>query len=195
MRLSAIPIVIVAMLTMSAQDSYFPNGALSDYDRVDAGRARWYSCQLRALDEPSLLAEAKNPSTQSYRFLWLRTFHHPVAVRLDIMLDGTSKLTVKIASGAGGYEPGKLIKNTSRSVTREETDKFLEEVKEVGFWELPSYEKTSGCDGAQWIIEGAKDGKYHVVDRWTPSTGPVHSLGIGLALTVAQLKIPNDELY
>jgi len=88
-----------ATLALSAQDSYFPKGALSDYDRVDIGKADWYSGQLRALDEPSLLEEAKNPSLESYRFVWLRTFHHPVAVRLDIMADGSGKLTVKIASG------------------------------------------------------------------------------------------------
>jgi hypothetical protein len=150
---------------------------------------------LRALDEPSLLEEAKTPSPQSYRFVWLRTFHHPVAVRLDIMSDGTGKLTVKIANGAGGYKPGKLIENTSPSVTPEQTVKFLQQVKEAGFWELSSYEKTSGCDGAEWIIEGVKDGKYHVVDRWTPSKGPVRELGMTLAFDLAHLKIQKDELY
>jgi hypothetical protein len=90
---------------------------------------------LRALDEPSLLEEAKKPTLQSYRFTWLRTFHHPVAVRLDIMSDGTGKLTVKIANGAGGYKPGKLIENTSLSLTPEQTVKFLEQIKKTEFWE------------------------------------------------------------
>ena len=194
MRLTALATAILAILVMP-QDSYFPNGALSDYDRVDSFKARWYSDQLRALEEPSLLEEADTPSRQSYRFVWLRTFHHPVAVRLDIMSDGTGKLTVKIANGAGGYKPGKLIENTSPSVTQKQTDKFLEQVKDAGFWELSSYEKTSGCDGAEWIIEGVKDGKYHVVNRWTPGKGPVRELGMTLAFELARLKIPKDELY
>jgi hypothetical protein len=194
MRLTALATAILSILVMS-QDSYFPSGALSDYDRVDSFKARWYSDQLRALKEPSLLQEADNPSRQSYRFVWLRTFHHPVAVRLDIMSDDTGKLTVKVANGAGGYKPGKLVENTSPSVTQRQTDKFLEQVKDAGFWELSSYEKTSGCDGAEWIIEGVKDRKYHVVDRWTPSKGPVRELGMTLALDLAQLKIPKDELY
>jgi len=194
MRLTALAAAILAMLFMS-QDSYFPNGVLSDYDRVDSFKARWYSDQLRALEEPSLLEKAKNPSLQSYRFVWLRTFHHPVAVRLDITSDGTGKLTVKIANGAGGYKPGILIENTSPPVTPEQTEKFLEQVKDAGFWELSSYEKTSGCDGAEWIIEGVKDGTYHVVNRWTPGKGPVRELGIRLALDLAHLKIPKGELY
>lgn len=194
MRLTALATAILATLVIS-QDSYFPSGALSDYDRVDSFKARWYSDQLRALEEPSLLQEANRPSQQSYRFVWLRTFHHPVAVRLGIMSDGTGKLTVKIANGAGGYKPGKLIENTTAALTQKQTDKFLEQVRDVGFWELPSFEKTSGCDGAEWIIEGVKDGKYHVVDRWTPSKGPIRELGMTLAFDFAQLKIPKDELY
>src|SRR5271157_5507522 len=121
MRVNAFAVVLLVTLAMSAQDNYFPKGSLSSYDRVDIGRARWYSAQLRALDELSLLEEAKNPSLQSYRFVWLRTFHHPVTVRLDIMADGTGRLTTKTANGAGGYEPGKLIESRSRSLTQEQT--------------------------------------------------------------------------
>jgi hypothetical protein len=133
MRLGAILAIIIATLTMAAQDSYFPNGALSDDDRVGRFKVRWYSDQLRALNEPSLLDKAKNPSLQSYRFVWLRTFNHPVAVRLDITSDGAGKLTVKIADGAGGYKPGKLIEDTSPSVTQEQVEKFLEQLKNAGF--------------------------------------------------------------
>ena len=96
MRLGPIPSIILVALTMSAQDSYFPNGVLSDYDRVDTFKARWYSDQLRALDEPSLSEEAKNPALQSYRFVWLRSFHHPVAVRFGIMSDGMGNSQSKL---------------------------------------------------------------------------------------------------
>ena len=187
-------VMLLAALGLSGQD-YFPAGALSGYDQSDKGRARWYSAQLKALDEPSLLETSKDPALQSYRFVWLRTFHHPVAVRLEVMGDGTGRLTVKIASGAGGYEPGKLIENTSRPVTREQTERFLNRVNSHGFWGLPSFEDHSGFDGSRWIIEGVKEGKYHVADRWTPGKGPVHDLGVTLAFTLAGLKIPKDQLY
>lgn len=195
MRGKAFACVILATVALSAQDTYFPKGALSDHDRADNMKARWYTDQLKGLDEPSLLEEAKNPAQESYRFVWLRTFHHPVAVRLDIMADGSGRLTTKIANGAGGYEPGKLIENTSRSMQREQIEKFLRQVKNVGFWDLPSYDTTMGCDGSEWIIEGVKNGKYHVANRWTPSKGPVHELGMTLAMTYANLKIAKDELY
>jgi len=169
-------------------------GALRDDARVDKTKAHWYTDQLKALDEPSLLEETKESSLESYRFLWLRTFHHPVAVRLDIKGDGSGRLTIKIANGAGGYKPGK-IENTAHSMEREQIEKFLGQVKNLGFWDLPSYDTTMGFDGSEWIIEGARDGKYHVANRWTPDKGPVHRLGMTLAMTLANLKIPKNELY
>lgn len=187
--------VLLAALRLSGQ-VYFPFGALSSYEQSDKGRARWYSAQLKALDEPSLLETSKNPELQTYRFVWLRTFHHPIAVRLDVMGNGSGVLTVKIANGAGGYEPGKLIENTSAPVTQKQTEEFLKRIDSLGFWELPSFDESqSGFDGSRWIVEGVKDGKYHVADRWTPGKGPVHDLGAMLAFTLARLKIPKDQLY
>ena len=84
-------------------DTFHP-GSLDDSPRGDQFLYEWYSKQPKALDEPSLWTLSKTQKEQSYRFLWLRTFHHPAAVRIDV--NGTSRLTTKIASGAGGYAPG-----------------------------------------------------------------------------------------
>jgi len=198
MRAGVFACVILATIGLSAQDTYFPKGSLSDNERVDSMRASWFTYQLKALEEPSLLEAGSNRSLESYRFVWLRTFHHPIAVRLEIMADGSGKLTTKIGSGSGGYKPGKLIENTSHSVEREQINKFLKQVRRVGFWNLPSSDENTtmvGCDGSRWIIEGVKDAKYHVAQRWTPSKGPVHKLGTMLAMSLANLKVPKDELY
>jgi hypothetical protein len=192
-----VAVFLVADPTLSPQEPYFPKGSLSDNPRSDQSRSDWYSNDLKALQEPSLLQLAKNSSLESYRFVWLRTFHHPVIVRLDLAPDGTGQLTTKVSSGAGGYDPGHLVENKARPVTREATERFLTKVKQEQFWKLPSYETpaTVGCDGSQWIIEGFKDGKYHVIDRWTPSKGPVHALGLTFVVELAGMKIPRDELY
>lgn len=42
--------------------------------------ATWYSSQLCALNEP-LIFDQKSGTI--YRFTWLRTFHHPVAIRIQ----------------------------------------------------------------------------------------------------------------
>ena len=189
--------LLSALIAAIAQEPYFPQGVLEDNERGDSFRSQWYSKQLKALQEPSLFQMSKDSKVESYRFVWLRTFHHPVIVRVDIKADGSAELTTKVSSGAGGYEPGKLIENASRPLVQRQTDKFLGTVKRLQFWELPTYEISEGvgCDGSQWIIEGVKDGKYHVVDRWTPGKGPVHDLGLTFVFGLAQMRIPKDELY
>jgi hypothetical protein len=68
---------------------------------LKCGEQLWYSAQLRALKEPSLFQLASNALSHSYRFLWLRTFNHPIAIRVDIKPAGTGALTTKVTSGAG----------------------------------------------------------------------------------------------
>ena len=196
-RIILVTLVLLGVLGAHAQEPYFPKGAFSDDSRSDLFKAEWYSTYLKALSEPSLQQLVSNPSSESYRFVWLRTFHHPVVVRLDIRPDGVGELTTKVSNGSGGYTPGQIIQNLSRPLTREQTNMFLARLGKDKFWELPGYENSGrgGEDGSQWIIEGMKDGKYHVVDRWTPSEGPVRELGLTLAVGLAELKIPKDDLY
>jgi hypothetical protein len=59
----------------------------------------------------------------------------PVAVRIDVNGDGTSRLTTKIASGAGGYAPGHLVQNDTSALTKEQADWFLGKIHENKFWE------------------------------------------------------------
>ncbi len=195
MRKSAIVIVMIAAVTVFAQETYFPKGALSNNDRSDAFKATWYTSQLKALNEPSLSERARDSTLQTYRFTWLRSFHHPVAIRVEIRDDGTALIFAKVASGAGGYKPGSLTQNTSSPLTSEQVAGLVESIHKLGFWDIPSVEEgVNGCDGAQWIIEGIKEGKYHLVDRWSPSKGPVHDLGF-MFLRLARMNIAKNEIY
>lgn len=181
-------------ISLQCHAQFFPKSALDL--RGDDSKANWYSTQLRALKEPSLWALAKNGKAESYRFLWLRTFHHPIAIRLNLNADGTWILVTKISSGAGGYSPGTLIRSTSRKLTAEEAQEFLSTVEKVGFWNAPNpVNDQIGLDGSQWIIEGVKTGHYHVVDRWTPKSGIARELGIVLAFNLARLNISQNEIY
>ena len=151
---------------------------------------------MRAREEPSLYSLRKNLTAESYRFLWLRTFHHPIAIRLDLNSDGTSNLIVKVASGAGGYSPGVLREQRSQMVGMKQTQAFLKRIGELRFWNTPSrVSDEEGADGSQWIIEGLHAGRYHVLDRSSPSKGAVRKLGMMLAFDLAKMDIPEDEIY
>jgi hypothetical protein len=181
----------------TAQTQYFPDRAFCGSHEPGTCE-RWYAKHLRAMREPSLLEVSKDASKQSYRFLWLRTFHHPVSTRLEVAKDGTAQLFVKVLNGQGGYEPGHTILNRNIKVSKEAVDHFLELLNELDFWNTPTEQPESneiGVDGAQWIIEGVRDGHYHVVDRWSPDDGPFRKAALFLALNLGDLNPRYNEVY
>lgn len=120
---------------------------------------------LASMHEPSFWRSAREIET--YRILWLRSFDPPMAFRLVINADGTSKLVTKKTNGQGGYEPGVLVLDKTTQIDKRETEILLEALTQIRFWNLPADEgRVLGLDGSQWFIEGAKDGKYHMIERW-----------------------------
>jgi hypothetical protein len=177
--------------------NFFPKGTFHpDNVKLDAFVAEWYSKQLTALEEPSLFAAKQDSSVQSYRFLWLRTFHHPVSVRVTLQPDESGSVVTKVADGAGGYQPGKLIVNKTEKLPAEKMRVFLEKVDTLKYWTLPERDpERQGMDGAQWVIEGVADGKYRLVDRWTPKAGAVRELGLYFLRRVSTLDLKNQPIY
>ncbi len=147
------------LMTHAAETVYFPKGA-----------ERWYPKHLEAMKEPSLFQQSTNKAVEQYRFLWLRTFHKPIAVRVRKDSAGITLRVIRL-SGAGGYDPGKIDHEGSFALTADQWNRFLKLLSESSFWDTPSAEKDlGGLDGSQWVLEGQAAGRYHVVDRWTPSS-------------------------
>ena len=198
-RSCVLAVLLLGASLCFAQSSYFPASVLGENAKVDTLKIEWYSKFLTAMREPSLWEASKTQKTQTYRFLWLRSFDHPVSIRLDVKADGTALLTTKVSRGQGGYEPGRLITNRTQRLDRERTSWVLGRIEELKFWTLPTNPPPDpdvvGVDGAQWIFEGVKDGTYHVVDRWSPEKGEVRSLGIMMLLDLARLKLLYQEVY
>jgi hypothetical protein len=191
-------ILLAAVFPASGQVRYFPSKVFSSDDvQLDQFVSDWYSSKLKILEEPSLLEMAVNRDVETYRFLWLRTFHNPVAVRLEFAHDGSTVLFAKVATGTGGFPDKKphLLQNFSRPVSAEQAKSFQQLLEKVDFWALPTEDMHRGEDGAEWIFEGVKQGTYHVVVRWTPEQGKFRELGMMLALGFADLRIPKEEIY
>lgn len=148
-----------------AERSLFPPGAFGDF-RSATFTLLWYSNHLAAMGEPALL-QTYDQASEVYRFLWLRTFHRPVALRLQHVED-VRTLAVKELNGAGGYEPGILVVDKSIEIGDHEWNTFVQLLDESNYWNAATRDFSTGLDGAQWILESIKDGKYHIVDRWSP---------------------------
>jgi hypothetical protein len=172
---------LLVVLPVCALAQYFPAQVFSERTDLDQFVASWYSKHLSAMGEPTLWKRGTDEATETYRFTWLRTFHPPFVFRLSVFSDRSASLTVKSTDGAGGYEPGRLVLNKTYKLAASDVRGFLSALNELKFWSLPTKETQSGgLDGAQWILEGTKDARYHIIDRWSPDAGPFRELMLSL---------------
>jgi hypothetical protein len=188
---------LLIVCSLSAQAQYFPSHAFCREDETEHCE-RWYVPHLRAMNEPSLWELSKSQTAESYRFLWLRTFNRPVSARLTVAKDGSGELSIKVLSGSGGYKPGYLIQDRSTKVAKDSVDHFLQLLGKANFWSAPTEETengTVGLDGAQWIIEATREGRYHVVDRWSPQEGPYREAALFLAINLGGLNPRYNDVY
>jgi hypothetical protein len=197
LRATVLTLAIVCLHAAWAQSSkYFPDLAFEQDPQQDNSSAQYYAKVLTIMREPSLFNQEKNGS-EAYRFLWLRTFDAPIAVRLNVNPDRSSLLTIKVLSGKGGYGLGELVKNVTRHLSADETEWFLSAVEESGYWDMPPYPEKNVIvvDGAGWVFEARKAGKYKIVGRWSPQNGPIRDLGIAMLIDLAKLKLLYQEVY
>ena len=141
---------------------------------------RWYSRHWRAAAEPALYPAATQPGEATYRFTWLRSFDHPIIVRIEAAADGKMEIAATELSGAGGYAPGRVMRRLHRRLTDRERSRVLALVSQPELFAGPGSECDTGMDGAEWIVEARDDQAYRFVKAWSPDAGSVHDLGLAL---------------
>ena len=138
-------------------ESCFPEAA-----GVDAFQYIWYCNHLHALGEVMLPR-----GSESYRFVYLRCYHPPIIVRVQ-RIGQRWLLFAGVLSGKGGYEPGRVVRRVFRELSAAEGNVLQRRLAGAGFWGAGAQEKTTGTDGAQWILEGRRDRDYRFMDIWSP---------------------------
>jgi hypothetical protein len=181
LRRIAVVIALGVLAAGPAATQFFPPRAFSDRPDLDGRTAAWYSRHLTAMEESSLLKAKERKNAEIYRFIWLRTFHPSFVFRLEVRADGTGTLVAKNTDGKGGYDPGRLTLSKTLTLDAKRVRQFTSALGTLKFWDLPATDPSrSGHDGAQWILEGVKGGRYHVIDRWSPEDGSFRKLMLDL---------------
>lgn len=152
---------------------------------------KWYSKHLFAMKEPLLFN--KKVTKVVYRFTWLRTFHKPVAIRIE-KENSKYKVYWKMLSGAGGYEPGEIIVEKSKAITKTEWLKFIDLVKKSNFWKMDLGRISIGNDGSEWILEGVNQTDYRAVSVWSPNKGNFYN-ACNYLILLTDLNIKEKEKY
>lgn len=124
----------------------------------------WYSSHLKSLEEPILYN--KKDSSYIIRYTNLGTWDRPFCYRIQKFNSGIS-ITHKETNGQGGYEPGKKTLDSTIFLNFEKFQKLERQINDFDFWRKPSFNER-GFDGAEWILEIYKNGKYKFITRWSP---------------------------
>jgi hypothetical protein len=190
--------------------SIFPAGTFDRArPRLDTFRIRWYGGALLALHEPPLLGARPKSRTSVLRFLWLRSFHPEVAVRVEAgparcrvvttilhrrpepaLVEGSGTIPLEFVFGA-------VARRDSVDLPAQRCEPLLHHLDDAGFWSAPVTKEVNGLDGAEWVIEGVGRGRYHVVDLWSPSGATdksVRALGVTFLLLGKAAPDPH-EIY
>ena len=152
---------------LDSLQNYYPYKIFKDtsqYKGAEKFLVNWFSKHLFAMKEPLLFN--KNSNRECFRFLWLRTFHEPVAIRIE-RNNNDVYLFWKKCDGAGGYEPGNLIINKRKKLTTSHWNTFTSKIDSINFW-TENVNDFGGLDGSEWILEGASPINYHVIHKWSP---------------------------
>ncbi len=177
MLLGAGPYTLEEFQRMCAEEPgslprYFPAGVIENQN-PDA--EQWWNCKnsrfLARMQERQLWPAPRD--LEAYRFLWDR-FGHLIVIRLEKRGDHLL-LVRKEADVHYGFEPGPLLVNETRSISREQWLRFKELLKKAKSPEagVASY-LDSSIPKEEWTLEGIESGEYHV-DVWYQSSAlPPH---------------------
>jgi hypothetical protein len=173
---------------------YFPL-ATADASR-DAELFRWYAKALDAMGEPSLAVGAHGGEVR--RFLWLRSYHRPVAVRL-VTSDSTCRVVLTMLNGTGRTTPGTIERRDSSVTDRGRCHEVDADLMRAGFASASAVTADRETDGAEWVFESNGRAGYRVVARWSPvlvpRDRPFAVAGRSFLRLAAWDEAPDDRIY
>jgi hypothetical protein len=140
--------------------AYFPPNTFTSRiadRRVFGLSSTLYSLGQKPLWPPVSLAET------SYRLVYIGSrLPNIKMVQITAQSDGAARIDAKDEGiGSKPYDE-------TRTIDTDHLTKFLERVDNANFWQMATESPNLGLDGAEWILEGVQNGKYHVVVRWCP---------------------------
>ena len=141
--------------------TYFPPQTLTS--RAAAFQIHWYSADMYALGERPLWPPPSELGT-TYRLTYLPAFTGPTVITLFVSPDREGRIETKTVS------EDREVTNVDETMDapRDQVARFFALLDQANFWTTPTELLSRGLDGAEWIMEGVKDGKYRAVVRWCP---------------------------
>lgn len=123
-----------------------------------------YTYYLDPMEEPPLSCGAL-PDDEAYRFVWLRSFENPIAIRVH-RRGGAYGLVAVVLDG-NDATGGKVKNRVSKTLSLAQWRRVEAALDDLSFWHMRTASRDLlGIDGAMWGVEGRRGDWYHVAGRW-----------------------------
>jgi hypothetical protein len=149
---------------------------------VDESDSQFFSSHLRAAGERSLYQaslQPRAPGDETLRLTWLRSFHAPMTVRIE-MHGGKARLYARQLSGKGGYGPGEVARSIERPLAAGELASLRARLAATHIFDTQAPACEIVIDGSIWILERVDAHGYQYAERRSPEGGELYDLGLGL---------------
>lgn len=156
----------------------FPSRVFAEAENSWQRASAWLAAELRAIDEPSLLAHSLVSQEVRARFSWFQSLPGRRAV-FSLRADGAGRggtLTMKLAArnDAGALT---VYRTATKSLTPEEIAELTREFHLNEFTDLLPFVPTTSADGSAWLLEASLDRFYQLVVRMNPQEAVVQRMG------------------
>jgi hypothetical protein len=178
--------LILALLVLALSPT---NTRAQQARAADAFRVSGEYQRMLARFSETPLDPPERVSRELYRAIVWPTFETPMLVRVEDQ-NGKYLLTAKRLRGDGGYNPQGVSQSTRRWLKRSEWRRLLALLDAADFRRLSTDQPepapnadgsiTVCLDSTTWIIEGIRDGEYHVAARYCPDEAAFKAAGLYL---------------
>jgi hypothetical protein len=141
--------------------NYFPPQTFTS--RAADFQVAWYSSDMYQLGETPLWPPSPE-NQKTYRLTYLGAFTGPKTVTLAVLPDGSGNVKMTVLDKSRNQAKGEQ----TSTVADGRVSDFLKHLDRAHIWEMPTESQNRGLDGADWILEGVQDGRYHIAVRWCP---------------------------
>ena len=155
-------------------------------------KVEWMETQLTSLKESCLFNKEIPPNSAVYRFTWIRSFHNPIAIRIEKNENGIM-LFWKVGKGAGGYAPKGLKKSGKKKLSLKKWMELESLPNNLNFDNQPNEKYTPMIDGATWTLERKKPDSFKAHDTKSPSKE--FSNACIYLIKLANIKMKKEDKY
>ena len=189
----------------TSADGYFPAPG------IDPLLGRRYGRTLLEMGEPPFPGAQLPGNVRVLRFLWARSFHPTIAVRI-VRRAGHCRVTTTVQAlpettwgapdsmriqTALSTQPGAILRRDSTDVAVHACENLEQDLIASGLWTTTPFDDHRGVDGTGWIFEAMDSRGHHVMERWSPdSTHAPNAWRAGVAfLRLGKALPPRRDIY